>query len=152
MKKVSLILTQEKKGSLTTQPIEVTNETTPSEISQLVCAELMKTRFKIEMLKGKFKNGFNLNMKFDVAVKVGNKIYDLTDSEIDSAITFRCNETKNKFGDIVRTRQENFMRNANRIGERVNFTLSMGLNVMPEVVTLDNNPFKVELSNIKLIG
>lgn len=98
MKKVSLILTQEKKGSLTTQPIEVTNETTPSEISQLVCAELMKTRFKIEMLKGKFKNGFNLNMKFDVAVKVGNKIYDLTDSEIDSAITFRCNETKINLG------------------------------------------------------
>ena len=151
MKKVQIILTQKDKGSLTTDLVEINNET-PSQIAEIVTSQLMKTRFQIEMLKGRFKNGFNLNMKFNVAVKVGTKVYDLTKDEIESGITFRCNVTKNKFGDIVRTRQENFMINANRIAERVNFTLSMGLNIMPDVVTLDNKPFAVNVSNVKLIG
>ena len=151
MKKVQINKKKKDKGSLTTDLVEINNET-PSQISEILISQLMKTRFEIEMLKGRFKNGFNLNMKFDVSVKVGTKIYDLTRDEIESGITFRCNVTKNKFGDVVRTRQENFMINANRIAERINFTLSMGLNIMPDVVTLDNKPFEVNVSNVKLIG
>jgi hypothetical protein len=131
MKKYSLILTNEK-GTLETMSIEIPNSMTTRETAKKLAWELAKAR--AIMINGNIRIGFSFSQKFTIDVRIGRKIHK---SQSATAIvngekvmkhletTFTASETKNKEGEIVRTKGQNFERKGNVIFRSIFETIEL---------------------------
>lgn len=122
MKKYSLILENET-STLETMNLEFDNNSTTRQIAEALAYNLAKSR--ATMMNGGFRlKGFSFSKKFKISVRIGQKIHASRGHEFKLngkktiqylETTFNASQSKNKDGEITKTKAENFEKKANQI-------------------------------------
>lgn len=132
MKKYSLILENEK-STLETMSLEFDNNSTTRQIAESLAYNLAKSRAQM-INSGVRLSGFSFSKKFKISVRIGRKVHASKGHEFILngtktiqylETTFNASQSKNKEGEITKTKAENFERKANQIFANIFETLEI---------------------------
>jgi len=132
MKKFSLILTNEK-GTLETMSLEFDNNSTTRQIAEALSYNLAKARANMINSNIRLK-GFSFSKKFTISVRIGRKIHASKGHEFilngvktiqHLETTFNASQSKNKDGEVTKTKADNFETKANQIFANVFETIEI---------------------------
>lgn len=148
MKKFSLILTNEK-GTLETMSLEFDNNSTTRQIAEALSYNLAKARANMINSNIRLK-GFSFSKKFTISVRIGRKVHESKGHEFilngvktiqHLETTFNASQSKNKDGEVTKTKAQNFEKKANQIFANIFETIEISRGEEKDVLLIrESNP------------
>ncbi len=148
MKKFSLILENEK-STLETMSLEFDNNSTTRQIAEALAYNLAKSRAQM-LNSGVRLKGFSFSKKFTISVRIGRKVHESKGHEFilngvktiqHLETTFNASQSKNKEGEITKTKAQNFETKANQIFASIFETIEIARGEDKDVLSIrESNP------------